>query len=106
MSKIAKSKSLFHIVPKNSELVAQINKFKLNGIDYKTLYPGEQLSDDVSTCIIQYINNSNIKKKTFSIQKRIYKNILLAFIRKKTQRNCYHFLFLNFIGCKLLFEID
>ena len=60
MSKIAKSKSLFHIVPKNSELMAQINKFKLNGINYKTLYPGEQLSDDVSTCFIQYINNFNI----------------------------------------------
>lgn len=80
MSKIAKSKSLFHIVPKNSEVVAQIDKFKLNGIDYKTLYPGELLSDDVSTCIIKYINNSNIKNKTLCIQKIIYKNILLRFI--------------------------
>ena len=93
MSKIAKSKSLFHIVLKNSELVIQINKFKLNGIDYKTLYHGEQLSDDVSTCIIQYINNSNIKKKTFSIQKRIYKNILLTFIIKKPREIFITFFF-------------
>ena len=63
MSNIAQSKFLFNIVPKNPALVAQINNFKLKGIDYKTLYPGEQMSDDVSTCIIQYINNSNIKKK-------------------------------------------
>ena len=74
MSNIAKSKFLFNIVPKNPALVAQIDNFKLKGIDYKTLYPGEQLSDDVSTCIIQYINNSNIKKN-LSIQKRIYINI-------------------------------
>ena len=63
MSNIAKSKFLFNIVPKNPALVAQINNLRLKGIDYKTLYPGEQLSDDVRTCIIQYINNSNIKKK-------------------------------------------
>ena len=48
--------NLFSIVPKDSEVVAKVNNFTLNGLDYKTLYPGEKLSNDVSTCIIQFRN--------------------------------------------------
>ncbi len=39
--------NLFLIVPTDSSVVAQIDKFKLNGLDYKTLYPGQQLSNEV-----------------------------------------------------------
>ena len=39
--------NLFSIVPTDSSVVAQIDKFKLNGLDYKTLYPGQQLSNEV-----------------------------------------------------------
>ena len=39
--------NLFSIVPTDSSVVAQIDQFKLNGLDYKTLYPGQLLSNEV-----------------------------------------------------------
>ena len=39
--------NLLLIVPTDSSVVAQIDNFKLNGLDYKTLYPGQQLSNEV-----------------------------------------------------------
>ena len=39
--------NLFLLVPTDSSVVAQIANFKLNLLDYKTLYPGQQLSNEV-----------------------------------------------------------
>ena len=44
--------NLFLIVPTDSSVVAQIDNFKLNGLDYKTLYPGQQLSNEVGQFLL------------------------------------------------------
>ena len=48
--------NLFLIVPTNSSVVAQIDKFKLNGLDYKTLYPGQQLNNEVGQFLFVFLN--------------------------------------------------
>ena len=48
--------NLFLIVPTDSSVVVQIDKFKLNGLDYKTLYPGQQLSNEVGQFCLFFLN--------------------------------------------------
>ena len=48
--------NLFLIVPTDSLVVAQIDKFKLNGLDYKTLYPRQQLSNEVGQFWFVFLN--------------------------------------------------
>ena len=47
--------NLFLIVPTDSSVVVQIDNFKLNGLDYKTLYPGQQLSNEVGQLFFQFL---------------------------------------------------